>query len=84
MQEQDYKNLSDEELLLAHKKNKSSAITIAVLIGVLIGVALYSAVNNGFKFFTFFPLILIYFFFGKNKKNKALEEEIKARNLEIK
>ena len=81
MQEQDYKNLSDEELLLAHKKNKSSAITIAVLIGVLIGVALYSAVNNGFKFFTFFPLILIYFFFGTNKKNKALEEEIKARNL---
>lgn len=81
MQEKDYKTMSDEELLQAHKKAKKGATISAVVIGALIGIAIYSAVGNGIKFFTFFPLILIYLFFGKRKQNKALEEEINLRNL---
>ncbi|WP_421978638.1 hypothetical protein [Roseivirga seohaensis] len=50
------------------KKLKSERFTTALMIGLLVGIFIYSAITNGFKFFTFFPLILAYFFFLKSKK----------------
>ncbi|KYG72121.1 hypothetical protein EV198_0175 [Roseivirga ehrenbergii] len=62
---------TEEELIQKQKKLKSERITTAFMIGLLIGIFIYSAITNGFKFFTFFPLILAYFFFWRRKKTEA-------------
>ena len=53
----------------------------AILIGFCVGIFIFSAVNNGFGFFTFFPLLLTYPFIKNGKKIKVLAEELKSRNL---
>ncbi len=77
--------LTDEELLLEAKRIKPTNIYDAVIFGVLVGIAIYSAVKNGFEFFTFFPLILAYIIIRNSTNNKILEKEInkelQSRNL---
>jgi len=77
--------LSDQELLLKIKKLKNNKIIDAAIIGITIGIAIYSAVKNGFEFFTFFPLILAYIIVRNSTNTKTLEKEIqkelKSRNL---
>ncbi len=82
MNEKELNELTDQELLDKKKKAKSGKITNAVLIGFFIGVAVYSAVKNGFGFFTLFPL----FFAGLlgvqySRRDQALEKELESRNL---
>ncbi|QVY66568.1 hypothetical protein [Polaribacter sp. Q13] len=67
---------SDEELLQKIKNLKSSKIIDATLIGLTIGIFIYSVVNNGFGFSTFFPLIIGYLIIKSSKNNKVLEKEI--------
>ncbi len=81
MQQIDYKTLSDQELVAAHKKMKSDNLINAVLIGLFIGVSVYGAVNKGFGFFTFFPLFFAYLLFKKKKDIKLIEDELKSRGL---
>lgn len=45
--------LNDQELIQKQKKLKTNKIVNATLIGLLLGVSAYSAVKNGFSFFTF-------------------------------
>ncbi|MEJ5055336.1 hypothetical protein [Sphingobacterium sp. MYb382] len=78
------KNLEDldnEELLKEYKKRKGMYISNCVLVGMLIGTAVYSSINKGFGFFTFFPLFFIplmaptWHFYNKAKaeaKSRAL------------
>ena len=77
--------LSDQELLQKIKKLKTNKIIDATIIGFTFGIAIYSAVKNGFSFFTFFPLILAFIIVRNSKNNKILETEIqkelKSRNL---
>jgi len=77
--------LSDQELLEKLKKIKTNKIIDAVMVGFTLGIVVYSAVKNGFGFFTFFPLILTYLIVRNSKNNKLLENEIqnelKSRNL---
>lgn len=77
--------LSAEELLQKIKKIKANKIIDAAIIGFTIGIVVYSAVNNGFGFFTFFPLILTFIIARNSANNKALEREIQkeleSRNL---
>ena len=68
--------LSEQELQQQLKKMKSNKIIDAVLIGVTIGVVIYGAVNNGFGFFTFFPLLLTYAIVRNANNNTILENEI--------
>lgn len=82
------KNLHDftnEELLQKRKSLKTSKIIDATLVGITLGFFVFSAVNNGFGFFTFFPLIIGYLIVKNSKNNKILENEIEkeiiARNL---
>lgn len=77
MSKKELANLTDEEL---RKKIRNNKIINATFIGCCIGIFTYSAVKNGLKFFTFFPLILIYFFMKNGKKIKELEDELKSRN----
>ena len=78
--------LNDQELLVKRKKLKTNKIIDATIIGVTIGIVCYSAVKNGFGFFTFFPLIITYVIVRNSKNNKLLENEIqkelKTRNLD--
>lgn len=85
MKEKELTELSDQELLEKRKKLKSSTTMNNLIIGVLMGTMCYSAVKNGFGFFTFFPLILIFIIIKSSKKNKEIENEVeeivKSRNL---
>ena len=73
--------LSDQELLEKRKKSKSTKIINAVIFGFMIGIAVYSTVKNGFGLFTFFPLLFAPMAINNDKNNKALETELKFRNL---
>lgn len=82
MDQKKLSGLSNEELSELRKKTKSSLRISAVLMGLLIGVAAYSAVKNGLKFATFFPLIFVYLLAKNQKDHKAIDKEIKSRGLE--
>lgn len=78
--------LSNQELLQQIKRIKTNLIIDAAIVGSTIGVVIYSAVQNGFGFFTFFPLLLAYIIIRNSKNNKILEKEIRkeiqSRNLQ--
>ena len=76
MKSENLSTLSNQELLQQLKKLKNNKIIDATLIGFTIGIAVYSAVKNGFGFFTFFPLILTYIVIRNSKNTKILEKEI--------
>ncbi len=77
MKTENFTELNDQELIQKIKSIKTNKIIDAIIIGVTIGIAIYSAVNNGFGFSTFFPLILAYVIVRNSTNNKILEEEIK-------
>jgi hypothetical protein len=78
--------LTDHELLKKLKNLKINKIIDAGIIGVTIGIVIYSAVKNGFGFFTFFPLLIAYVIIRNSKDNEILEnelqKELKARKPE--
>ncbi|WP_261511616.1 hypothetical protein [Chryseobacterium paludis] len=78
--------LSNEELLKKLKNLKTDKLINATIIGVTIGIVVYSAVKNGFGFFTFFTLvaaILIARSFASNTiLEKEVQKEIASRNLQ--
>lgn len=77
--------LTDQELLQKSKALKNNKIIDAALVGFTVGIVVYSAVKNGFGFFTFFPLVLTYAIARNAKNNKILEielqKELAARHL---
>lgn len=82
-EEKKLSELTDQELLQAAKKMKSTAIMNAVLIGFLIGIVIYSTVKNTLGFFTLIPLIFAYKLINNSKHNtEELKNLLKERNLE--
>lgn len=81
MEEKDLATMTDEELLQEAKKMKSSSVTHAVLIGFLIGIIIYSVAKNSWGFLTLIPVYLIYRLMTKSKRNEALKQLLKERNL---
>jgi len=81
MEKKEFTDLSNDELLNKKKKIQYNKIANASLIGFCVGIFVFSAVKNGFGFFTFFPLLLTYPFIKNGQKIKALMEELKSRNL---
>jgi len=73
--------LSDDELMAEKKKLKKGNLINSGLCGFLIGVAIYSAVKNGLGFFTFFPLFFVFVVFNNRNRIKAVDAELKSRNL---
>ncbi|MFT3679928.1 MAG: hypothetical protein QM791_06625 [Ferruginibacter sp.] len=82
MTEKELSELTDEQLAEQWKKAKANNTTTAVLIGVMIGASVFGAVKKGFTFFTLLPLAVAAFFANAQKKNKAIEKEVKRRNLQ--
>jgi len=81
MNEKELTQLSDQELLEVAKANKPSPLIDAFFIGFLIGILIYGAAANAWGFVTLIPLYLIYVFLKKPKKYKAIQKELKKRNL---
>lgn len=63
---------------------KSNNIMNGFFIGFLIGIMFYSIVKNSLGLFTLIPLYFAYKLATNANKNKPLEEELKARNLNTK
>lgn len=76
MKPENLTQLSQQELSQKLKSIKTNQIIDAGLVGFTIGIVVYSAVKNGFGFFTFFPLILTYAIIRNSKNNKILQKEI--------
>ncbi|HCK21800.1 MAG TPA: hypothetical protein DHW15_06460 [Bacteroidetes bacterium] len=83
MQPEELKRLTDEELRQAYQKTRSNRWVNAFLVGLFIGVVVYAVVKNGFTFFTFFPLVFIYFIIKNETNNQAILKELQARNLHL-
>lgn len=81
MNQKPLSELSDEERLEKAKKKQSMDITNALIIGFMMGVVVYSIVKNTWGFFTLIPLFIAYKLYNNSKKDKALEEILKERNL---
>ena len=60
-----------------NKKNKTNKIVNAGIVGFTIGIVFYSAIKNGFEFFTFFPLILAYVIIRNSTNKKILQKKYK-------
>jgi hypothetical protein len=73
--------LTNQELLVESKKTKLSPITNAFFIGFLIGIVVFSVVKNSYGMLTLIPLYFIYKLVKESKRDKALEELLKERNL---
>lgn len=81
MKQKELSELTDQELLDRAKKMKSTSLINAVLIGFMIGIIIFSILKSSLGFFTLIPLFFIYKVFNNSKKNKALDKQIKERNL---
>lgn len=85
MQPETLTELSDQALLQKLKNLKTNKIIDAAIIGFTVGIVIYSAVKNGFGFFTFFPLILVFIIVRNSTSNKIFEktiqQELKSRNI---
>ena len=82
MNEKELSQLTDEELLQTAKNFRPTPIIDALLIGVLLGIIIYGVVANAWGFTILIPLFLIYQFLKKPKSHKALQKELKTRNLQ--
>lgn len=76
MKQENFSELSDQELFQKIKSLRTNQIIDAFAVGITIGIVVYSAIKNGFGFFTFFPLILTYLIIRNSKNNKILEKEL--------
>ncbi len=83
MKKKNPSELTDEELIFEVKRIKSTLIINAVLFGLMIGIATYSTVKNGLGILTFFPLFFIPMGIKNRTYKKALENQVKERNLTI-
>ncbi len=54
----------------------------AFLVGAFVGIVIYSAVNNGFGFFTFFPLVFVYIIVKNETHARSINKEMQSRNLQ--
>ncbi len=83
MEQKEYTQMTDQELLDEAKKLKSFSITNSLLIGILVGVIFYSVVKNSWGVLTLIPLYFIYKMTKdpRNKKRKELQSLLKAKNL---
>jgi len=76
MKKEEPSKLTEQELLDKAKKDKSAAITSALLIGVMIGVVIWSVAKNTVGFFTLIPLFFIYKLINNPKDENPSKTEM--------
>ncbi|MCR9288215.1 MAG: FUSC family protein [Bacteroidetes bacterium] len=77
MKQKEPSKLTDQELLDKAKKDKSTSIINATLIGFMIGIIIWSVAKNTVGLFTLIPLFFIYKLLNNSKKDKVLKEDLK-------
>ena len=81
MNQEELSKLSVEELITFAKQNKPSPIIDALIIGFLFGIIIFSVAASSWGLVTLIPLYLIYVFLKKPKRQAAIKEELKKRDL---
>lgn len=81
MKQQPLSNLNDDQLLQLQKKTKTGTTISGFGIGFLVGIAIYSTVNGGLSFWTFFPLFFVLIFVNNMNKTKDIKQEVASRGL---
>jgi len=89
MESKNFSEFTDEQLLIEKKKLGKSKLFYAVFIGFLVGVLIFGIVawfispekKIGFFIPMLFTLLIIYKLLQGSKKNKALEEVLRERNI---
>ena len=79
MKQKELIEFTQQELLQEEKKRKSNQIAGSLIVGIMIGIAIYRTVNNGFGFFTFFPLFFLPIAISAGTNYNAVKKEIKSR-----
>ena len=74
MKKKERSELTDEQLLDKAKKNKSTSIINAVLIGFMIGVLIWGVAKNNLGFLTLIPLFFAYKLFNNSKNERERNE----------
>ena len=84
MDQKDYSQMSDIELLDEAKRMKRFSIANALLIGFLAGVVAYSIFKSTWGMLTIIPIYFIYKMINdpRSKKVKELQGILKKRNLQ--
>ena len=82
MNQNEFSQLSNEELLEVAKKFKPSPIIDAFFIGFLIGIVVFSVATNTWGLLSLIPLFMVYILLKKPKRYEALKKELKERNLQ--
>lgn len=85
MENKNYSQFSDQELLDEAKKLKSFSFVNALFIGILLGIVFFSIRNNTFGLVMLIPLYFIYKMVNdpRNKRFKEIEKILKERNLKF-
>jgi hypothetical protein len=84
MDQKDYSQMTDIELLDEAKRMKRFSIANALLIGFLAGVVAYSIFKSTWGMLTIIPIYFIYKMINdpRSKKVKELQGILKKRNLQ--
>jgi hypothetical protein len=85
-EEKKLSELTDQELLEAAKKIKSTSIMNAVLIGFMAGVVIYSVIKSSIGFLTLIPLFIAYKLINNSKHNsnkEGIEKLLRERGLSV-
>lgn len=84
MDQKDYSQMTDIELLDEAKRMKRFSIANALLIGFLVGVVAYSIFKSTWGMLTIIPIYFIYKMINdpRSKKVKELQGILKKRNLQ--
>lgn len=70
MHQKEESDTTEQQFLDEAKRQKSTAIINAVLIGFLIGIIIYSIVKNNVGLFTLIPLYFLFKLVNSNKRKK--------------
>ena len=83
MEQKEYSQFTDQEILDEAKKLKSFAMTNALFIGILGGIILFSIFKNSWGMLTLIPLYFIYKLVSdpRNKKAEEIQRNLKERKL---
>ena len=82
MNEQEFAQLSDEELRAKRKEMKTAEVWHALLIGAMVGIIVYSVVKNTWGLVTLIPLFFIFKVLHQPERNRALKKVLAERGLD--
>lgn len=81
MKNLDLTQLTNEELQLEAKKQKSAFNAFKFIIGLLVGVSIYLTIKSGFGVFTILPVAFAPLLFAMKARLNEIKKEMESRKL---